>query len=44
MLKSNADLVVAKDGSGDLLTVKEAVASAPENNPRNLLSTSNAEC
>ncbi|KAG2304863.1 hypothetical protein Bca52824_033514 [Brassica carinata] len=30
-LKSTADLVIAKDGSGDFLTVNEAVAAAPEN-------------
>ncbi|KAJ4912968.1 Pectinesterase/pectinesterase inhibitor 18 [Raphanus sativus] len=34
VLKSNADLVVAKDGSGDFLTIKEAIATAPEKSPK----------
>ncbi|CAF2071006.1 hypothetical protein HID58_041531 [Brassica napus] len=33
VLKMNANLVVAKDGSGDYVTVKEAVGAAPENSP-----------
>jgi len=30
-LKDKADLIVAKDGSGNFTTVNEAVAAAPEN-------------
>ncbi|XP_013654104.2 probable pectinesterase 56 [Brassica napus] len=37
VLKMNANLVVAKDGSGDYVTVKEAVGAAPENSPTRLI-------
>lgn len=33
----NANLVVAKDGSGDYVTVKEAVGAAPENSPKRFI-------
>ncbi|KAL0834736.1 hypothetical protein Bca101_086625 [Brassica carinata] len=37
VLKMNANLVVAKDGSGDYVTVKEAVGAAPENSPKRFI-------